>query len=848
MTVYQQITNKPLPQDTLLLPLQYLVFGSRHYGIMFVKLEKDLGRGTSKEVKQGFVEELLGRIPLPQVTSLKGKHIVLYRPRSDNHAFINDIISIVKLGQMQLKQYNAKANIAKIKGHSLYVDEGYLGTEWDYSRLFYGGYLQLNMDSETMVDILQYSLESISSPEMIDHLTGEVLEVNSMIDTPFMICDILPFSIYDGFRGMTAETILQNVYQMVYTIAAYAGEGIYFRDLQPDNFRVSHNQNVKLIDPSYIDASVPPESRYFLFIKQTTPEYLPNAFNVLERQNQQENLKRYFGEFTEGVCIGMLERVLRRIFLPSYMAEKYDNLFLLQEPSDRIESAANLKFCEDLDFFHDVIQATPGPQHFVQYRASVASYLEKEGMAQELIPKLAALLTDLRRFSYPVFSESGCQSLLHNDRGEPVSISDLPQHVENLLKIVPDNHGHTSAIFQQPRSYKRQLAEGPAGDFTLAGRGITASRSPSPDDNVRPCSNTKRLPRSKLSQKTEDTHSCSITKRLIRPQHIAQETKTRGNLPDGRTFTPPATTHLGDKTPTPPPSIKGRGGEVESGQDSRIAAKDYLLSDANKAGYEFKPRLPRQSDSAGANIIASPSPEATFKGRTQFGGNASKFQKGGSWLPPVNTQASEDKHQHMPNSENFQKGGSWLPPTSLPQNKDRYRATIDELLKFVEQKLSEVKKLLEQNATLRDKLSDLFYEKLSKNVSTSMLQDIFAKIENVLRDPDVDFDLLREAQPLISRQIYRELEQHASMENRRYYSASSATFQRGKKIISRHLVRIAKTRYILHADPAAAIVSMLPAANENLAQFICNNDLQYCFTSLREVANVLAKSLAQPRG
>ena len=435
MTYYQQYTGKPLVQNALVIPLQYLAFGNEHDVSLLVKIEKDIGKGASKHVQQAIVLDFIGRIPLPEIASLKGKRIAIYRPRGDFHIFFNDIIAIVKLGQLQIKEYNAKSNIVKIRGHSLYINEDYQGTEQDYSRLLYEGYLNLKIAPEQLVRILQKALISNAGTEKIMEITQEVLDRNDLINSPFMIADILPYSLLEGFTQLDDNAILENVYQMVYTIASYASEGIYFRDLQPDNFRMNEKFQVKLIDPSYIDSSVPIESRYALFIKQTTPEYLPNVFSYFLRNNEQEKIMHYFGKFTEGVCIGMLERVIRRAFLPGYMSEKYDSLYLYNNPKMRIEKVIQLHFQEDVDFFHDMLQSFPTPEHFQEYHESLVSWMRKEGRSYEMVMKIPSLLVALRQFSYPVFTSQGCQSLLLDDYGQPITIHTLSGYVANILQL-----------------------------------------------------------------------------------------------------------------------------------------------------------------------------------------------------------------------------------------------------------------------------------------------------------------------------------------------------------------------------------------------------------------------------
>ncbi|NUM34985.1 MAG: hypothetical protein HUU50_10605 [Candidatus Brocadiae bacterium] len=435
MTYYQQHTGKPLVQNALVIPLQYLAFGNEHNIAILVKIEKDIGKGASKHVQQAVVLDFIGRIPLPEIASLKGKRIAIYRPREDFHIFFNDIIAIVKLGQLQTNEYNAKANIVKIRGHSLYINEDYEGTEQDYSRLLYEGYLNLKINPGQLVRILENALAAVAGVENAQKIAQEILERNDLINTHFMIADILPNSLLDGLAQIDDNKILENVYQMVYTIASYAKQGIYFRDLQPDNFRMNDHYNVKLIDPSYIDSSVPIESRYALFIKQTTPEYLPSVFSFFLRNNEQEKIMHYFGDFTAGVCIGMLERVIKRIFLPKYMGEKYDSLYLYNNPKMRIEKVIQLHFQEDMDFFHDMLQSFPTPEHFSEYQNTLLSYMRKEGVSYELSMKIPPLLAALRQFSYPVFTNNGCQSLLLDKLGVPVSIDTLSDYIADILQI-----------------------------------------------------------------------------------------------------------------------------------------------------------------------------------------------------------------------------------------------------------------------------------------------------------------------------------------------------------------------------------------------------------------------------
>ncbi len=434
MTLYEKLTDRKLPEHTLVLPLQYSLFGNFYYCVLFAQIQQEIGKGVSKRVEQALVIDLLGEVPIPEVASLKGQHIVLYRPRDNVQSFINDIIAIVKLNQMKIKEYNARANIVKIRGHSLYISEEYQGTESDYTKLLYEGYLKLETDMPTLLAVLRSALGTRSSPEVVQQFTDEILQANDLVDSCFMIGEILPYSLDELFPQMDKETLLQNVYQMVYTIAAYAAEGIFFRDLQPSNFRLNQKQQVKLIDPSYIDALVPKKNRYMSFIKQTTHEYLPNLCAYYQHKNEQEKLERYFGEFPAGVCIGMLERVLKRLFLPKYMGEKLDQLY--RNPQTRLQKSHECKYQEDVDFFRDVVEELPSANHFSHYQGNIAYYMKREGIySPEVTTVIACLLTMLREFSYPVFTSKGCRTLLADEKGDFISIERLPSLVQSLLGI-----------------------------------------------------------------------------------------------------------------------------------------------------------------------------------------------------------------------------------------------------------------------------------------------------------------------------------------------------------------------------------------------------------------------------
>lgn len=56
------------------------------------------------------------------------------------------------------------------------------------------------------------------------------------------------------------------------------------------------------------------------------------------------------------------------------------------------------------------------------------------------------------------------------------------------------------------------------------------------------------------------------------------------------------------------------------------------------------------------------------------------------------------------------------------------------------------------------------------------------------------------------------------------------------KIMVKYLVRVVKTRFLIHADRMLDIYRMFPDKNENLLEFICKFDLKYCFSTIQELA------------
>ncbi|WP_372366985.1 hypothetical protein [Candidatus Uabimicrobium sp. HlEnr_7] len=431
---YQSLLGKPLPQNSLVVPAQYLVFNKRYYCTFFLEIESEIGRGTYKRVEKAKVVEILGTLPLPEISSLKNTSIALYRPRESFDLFVNDVEDIIKLDEADISNYVIKSYIARIKGHSLFLSENYQGTIEKYSYLFSKNLIKKNIDVDDLQFCLRKSLSLLLPAEHVDSVANEILDHNDLINTPFMFSKFLPRSIEMNFCRTSEEEILQNVYDLVAMVCYHAAEGIYFRDLRPDNFRLNERNEIRLIDPSYISKKVKPRFRYNQFIQQTTPEYLPSELTLLLRQKNKHYIINYFAKFTEGVCVGMLERVLKKIFMPSYMKERYDSLHHLPN-SERISQANQCKIDEDIDFFKDT-SLNYDISHFEQYQKSIEDRIAREDVPERIQKRISKVIQLLRLYSKPKVSMVGCETFLQ-DRGSTVSIEYLPKMVTKVLGITP---------------------------------------------------------------------------------------------------------------------------------------------------------------------------------------------------------------------------------------------------------------------------------------------------------------------------------------------------------------------------------------------------------------------------
>jgi len=426
MTEYQKIAGRSLPCRTIVLPLQYTALNAYHYMGLFLELGAELSKKTPKRVYEASVVELIGRVPFPELAALKGKKITLYCPNEDMATFLCDMRDMIQIGQRALQNVGLKNNIIKIRGSSC-SPEFYTSNTIAPSQL-----LKLAYDRNRISNIFYKAVQSMGLSENPEKIAQDILSVNELISVPFMISDFLQFSIYQAFATKDMPTILKNIYQMIFGIAGYAAEGIYFRELCPEHFRMNANHQIRLLVPSYFSINTTKENRYAYFLKQVIPEYLPNAANWFLKNRQQPKVLQYFELFPAGVCIGMLERVLRRIFLPDYMAHKCDSLSLTF--SDRFEKMMNTHFQEDVELFGGQIPEVPTPAHFQHYQDSLFALLQQHGHSTELAVKIAETLTKLRQFSQPVIRDNGCSSSLTLG-GRPVQVHELPKIIANLFTL-----------------------------------------------------------------------------------------------------------------------------------------------------------------------------------------------------------------------------------------------------------------------------------------------------------------------------------------------------------------------------------------------------------------------------
>ena len=161
----------------------------------------------------------------------------------------------------------------------------------------------------------------------------------------------------------------------------------------------------------------------------------------------------------------------------------------------------------------------------------------------------------------------------------------------------------------------------------------------------------------------------------------------------------------------------------------------------------------------------------------------------------------------------------------------------------MEEKMIGIKRLLEEHTMLRNKLEQALYEKISSGVTVEQAKFFFTHANNLLQRQETEFGLLKEAQALVPFQIHLRLEQVAPMEDKRYFSSTLS--QRCKKIVSRYLVRIVKSRFILEMDREKKMTDFFPKADEDILHYILQSDLKYCFTSLKEMASVMAREVSQ---
>ena len=432
--LYQSLLGKPIPQNSLVVPVQYLIFGKRYYCTFFLEVDKEIGRGTFKRVEKAKVIEILGTLPLPEISSLKNTDIALYRPRESFDLFVNDIEDIIKLDEMEISNYVIKSYLTRIKGHSLFLPENYQGTIEKYSYLFDKNLIKKNIDIDDLRFSLCKSLSLLVPKEHLETVVREVLDYNDLINTPFMFSHFMPYALETHFQKMSEEEVLQGVYDLVAMVCYHAEEGIFFRDLRPDNIRLNKRKEIRLIDPSYISTKVTPRFRYNQFIQQTSPEYLPNEFTLLMRQNNNHLITNYFAKFTEGVCIGMLERVLKRVFMPSYMLDELNLLYSLSN-QERISQSHQLKINEDIDLFKDT-SLNYNEEHFEQYQKSILDRISREGHFDNIKTRISKVIQLLRLFSKPKISMSECESCLQ-DRGSTVTVEYLPKMVTKVLAITP---------------------------------------------------------------------------------------------------------------------------------------------------------------------------------------------------------------------------------------------------------------------------------------------------------------------------------------------------------------------------------------------------------------------------
>ncbi len=434
--LYETIFGKPVPKDCLILPLQSFQPDFPNI-ILFVKVNCSLQETDLKKIEEVQVIDIIRQqdgqsgeslITLDQVLSL-------HTPSENFALFTNEIFLALKLQDTQLPKKFVKSTVARLCGHSLYLKANNGFSEYSSLSYISSNLQQSYPDENIFLDILRNCLPRGIPSELINNLKSEILNHSQLIESPFTIYNqTSPFK--EALPSLSPEEILKTVYNLIQCVCAYATKGIYFSNFTPDKLHLDSSQNLTLIDCTYIDKNMLPENRYILFTKQSSLEYLPGEYSRLTQLYGEKVVNRYFGQFTCGVLIGIIERVLLGIFLPKQMM-KFKEVSFLPSFSERIQRLREIQARQDIQLFGDKVTLYE-ENHFEKYRHNLKSLLLEEGWDNSLAKTLSKTMAILRHFSCPVFFLDRCVSLLVDDSQREVPIQNLTSYVATVFPSISD--------------------------------------------------------------------------------------------------------------------------------------------------------------------------------------------------------------------------------------------------------------------------------------------------------------------------------------------------------------------------------------------------------------------------
>lgn len=845
MSNYQKMTGRTLPFETLMLPLQYASsYQEQYYVTLFVQVGAELASSLNKKVYEVTVLDIIGRSPLPELATLKGRKVCLYCPYEDTAGFIQDMRQLLTLQQHPIQNAEAKKYLLNIIGENGILDTVY--------------------DAKKSLALFQQSLQSMFGFEYVETFTSEILAYNKLSQTPFLICDFLPLSIYQAFAMSDPATIFKHIYQMLFAVISFAQEGIYFRELCPEQFRMSQNRQVRLLVPTYFTGNIPyDENRYSYFLKRTIPEYLPHPITWFLRNQQHPQVLRYFEKFPEGVCIGMLERTIRRILLPQYMMDKYENPAILHSTfANRLENTITQQEQEDLELFGAQVPVIPLPHHFQYYRQAIFTLLKDYNLNVEISAKLANALTILRQFSYPIMDTNEVRtSYTYNNH--PITLNQLLKVIENLLEMnlqktmgpVPNEDANTSF-----GDTKRLVMP---SSFAAKRSTVTSNSDPNTSfgDTKRlvmpPSFAAKRSAVTSTGFKIQSSDSNAETRSYLRsntvPPYTGDKVPSFPFIPPQNQSNPP--TMMG-MPPNPPTMIGMPPNVIPNIPKSNTSTPSPMGSGTTNpivpgAANVSATLIPNTTNN---NFPSTPPPQPA---QSNFG--LPTVIPSSKTTPLTTSQPNDNPQDRMTLARRISK----IPITErlrIPSNKtsdysngipsagqDRtYSHVAREIQVTITKKLEAIQELLNEDIRLSEKFRQRLQSLLATGAVAAGLEDFFTQVNQFLKSQEVEFDLMRVVQARVTDDTAKQLSMYVPNNLQAIVASWGVNWvRRCRKILSKSLIRIIKSRFLLEADKITDINKVLPTPEQDILEFIIKYDTKYILHNKNELANQVIVEIDQ---